>query len=186
MAKLDIVLGDDAAAKTAIDNLIIEYISHPDLPNTILNFGAHYWNQAFLEEANENQAKAKDCYRKAINEYKRIINQLPESPQTTAQAYFMSGFCHKRLGEFEEAVEYFREVVDNWPDYERADRAWFRMAQCLHELATSKSIPEADAAILIQYACQRVLTDYPDSVIVSVALRIKEYWASIANKGESK
>jgi tetratricopeptide (TPR) repeat protein len=185
-AKLYIVLGDEAAAKNAIDNLIAKYNDHPDLLKTIINFGAHYWNQAFFEEANGSQAKAKDYFRKAINEYKRIITQLPESPQTTAQAYLMSGFCYHQLGEFENAVENFREVVDNWPEYERADRAWFRMAQCLNELANSRRIPKEDAAVLIKYACQRVLTDYPDSVMVHVSLRLKEYWASIANKGESK
>jgi TolA-binding protein len=180
-----IALGNDVGPDAGSD-LLADFTDHPDLAEAVGLIAEGHWNQAFFEEAEGRQAKAKDCYRKAIAECERIITQLPESPQTTAQAYFMRGFCHKRLGEFEEAFEYFREVADNWPDYERADRAWFRMAQCLNELATSKRIPESDAAVLIQHACQKVIADYPDSVMADASLRLKEYWASISNKGESK
>jgi TolA-binding protein len=180
-----VALGRDAEALRAIDNLIADFSDDPDLPVVLWRAADAHYDQAFRYESQGLDAKAKEYFAKVISLGERIRQQLtPSTP--AAEAWYFSGECYYRLGQYEKAIEYYEQVVGNWPDYERADQALFRTAQCFNELATSEHLPQADAGEIIQKICGRLPNDYPDSKMVSVAQSLSKYWESANRTGESK
>ncbi len=177
MAKTDIALGNYAAADKTVDILITDFREQADLPTAIFMLGEQYYNKAFGCENQGQTAEAKSHFQKAIAIWERIINELPQS-SITAQAYYFVARCCERLAEYEDAIEYYQVVLDNWPNYERAWNAQFLLGQCFDELARSGSIPEEDAAVMIRYACQEVLANHPYCPAVEAASDLLERWES--------
>ena len=186
IAKTNIALGNYAAADKTVDILIADFSDQPELPTAIFMLGEQYYNQAFSFENQGKTAEAKSNFRKATGTLDRIIHELPETRYATADAHFMAGLCHQQLQEYEKAIEYYEQVVGNWPDYERADQALFRTAQCFNELATCKRIPIGDAGEIIQNICRRLPNDYPDSKMITLAQSLSKYWESLNRTGETK
>jgi TolA-binding protein len=173
--------GDDTATQKVLDNLIADFSDHLDLPPAIFQIGDLYYNRAFQFKNQGLEAEAQGCFRKTIAIWERIIMQLPQSA-ITPQAYYMTARCYESIGELGYAVEYYQQVVDNWPNYGRVDSAYFLLARCFEKLARSGSIPEADAAIMIRYGCEKLLTDCPDSKPVKAARDLLKRWESGSSK----
>jgi tetratricopeptide (TPR) repeat protein len=182
-AKIGVVSDDEVTR--GIDRIMVDFRDNPQLAAAVALVADTYLNKALSEESDGREEQGKGYYRKAIAAWERIITQLPQSPPTTVEACFMSGFCYQRLREYEKAVERYQQVA-NWPEYQRADEALFRTAQCFNELATSGRIPEADAAMMIEELCTRLASQYPSSGMNEVAQSLLKYWRSANRTGESK
>jgi TolA-binding protein len=180
--------GDDAAAQKVLDNLIGDFTDHPDLPDTIFRIGEQYYNKAFSCENQSQTAEAKSHFQKAIAIWERMINELPQS-SITPQAYYFAARCYKRLGRYEDAIEYYQLVLDNWPGYERAWSAQLLVALCFEELERAGIIARVDAALEIIKSCEDLLSNYPDCKGVAAARDLLERWNSVGyvlGEGEEK
>jgi tetratricopeptide (TPR) repeat protein len=165
MAKTDIGLGNDAAAEKTIDILITDFNDNPELPTAIFMLGEEYYNKAFNIKGDPNSpdAKPEEYYRKALAVWERIIQKLPPSP-TTPQAYWCSAVVYSQeLGEYQKGIEYYQQVVDNWPDYQYAWHAQFFVGMYYEKLRDSGGIPESEANPKIEQAYKAVVEKYPDS-----------------------
>ena len=163
IAKLNISLGNDANAQAAIDSLIADFNDHPALPEAIFQVGHGYYTKARLKEKDGLDDKAKEYYRKAITVWEKIINKLPPSA-TTPQAYYCSAVCYSQeLGEYQKGIDYYQQIVDNWPHYQYAWHAQFFVGKYYEKLRNSGSIPDSEANPKIEQAYQAVIEKYPDS-----------------------
>jgi len=188
MAKTDIALGDYAAADKTVDILIADFSDQSEMPTAIFMLGEQYYNKAFDCENQGQAAEAKSHFQKAIAIWQRIINELPQS-SITPQAYYFAARCYKRLGQYEDAIEYYQVVLDNWPTYERAWSAQFLATLCFEELEKAGAIPRVDAAIEIIKRCEDLLANYPDCKAVEAARDLLERWSSVKyvlGEGEEK
>jgi len=164
VAGSDIRLGNYAAAQAGIDSLITDFGDHPDLPEAILEVGEEYSNQAFQMQNEGRNAEAKDYSTKALTLWERIIREFAHSP-TTVDAYFISAACyHHQLAEYEKAIEYYRKIVDNWSDYERAGKAQFSIGLCYQGLKNSGGLPESAADSETKVAYEALLQKYPNCI----------------------
>ena len=84
----------------------------------------------------------------------------------STQDYFFSAVCYRRLGEYEKAIEYFQEVIDNFPRHEVAATAQFQIAQEYGRLRDSGLIPESEAILKIEQVYKAVIEKYPDTTAV--------------------
>ena len=62
---------------------------------------------------------AKENFAKALLIWQNIVDQLPESDHAPHAHYFVA-VCYKQLKQFTLSVEYYKIVVDRWPDF-----TWF-------------------------------------------------------------
>jgi tetratricopeptide (TPR) repeat protein len=114
--------------------------------------------------------EARDYFTKAIAVSEKIITKLSKSTATAdpyylsaaADSYYLSAVCYRRLGEYEKAIERYREVVDSWPDYERACSAQFSIGRCYEKLEESGDLNESEANALIEQAYSSVIESYPE------------------------
>jgi len=175
-------LGDDANALAVTDGLIFDFYDHSDLAGVVFHIGEQYYEKAFRAENEALETQAKENFEKALTVWEKIITDLPVSDPNTPKAYYFSAVCYRRQGEYEVAIEYYSIVLDNWPNYEYAWVAQFRIARCYEKLASSGRIPKTEAAAQICQACEKLLANYPESKGVKPALDLLEYWDSINSK----
>jgi len=178
---LDIGLGNDANAQAALDSLIADFNDHPALPQAVFIIGEQYYNKAFRDVKQGLDTEAKENFRKAIAVWERIITKLPPSAPYTARAYYFSGYCYTRSGEYGKAIQYYQKVADDWPKYEYAWHAQLRVARCYEVSARSGRISKADAAPHIRQACEKLLANYPGSKGVKEARDILKRWGLVSN-----
>ena len=153
-------LGDEPNTTAAIEKLIVDFNDHPALPAAIFQIGEQYYQEAFRDVNEGLDGQAKEKFAKAVVVWERIIQELPPS-SITPQAYDFTGDAYRRLAKYDKAIEYYTIVVDNWPDYEYAWCAQFRIGRCYEHLKYSGAMAKAEADAQITAAYERVLQNYP-------------------------
>lgn len=74
---------------------------------------------------NANMAFLKKDYQKAIEEYKKAIQNSP----TNFQALFNLGVCHEQIGDFQNALYYFEKAQEIEPNSQNTRNAIERLSQ---------------------------------------------------------
>jgi tetratricopeptide (TPR) repeat protein len=174
IARLNIALGNDAAVEKTIDILIADFNGHPELSTAIFILGEEYYNKAL-------KGQPKEYYQKALAVWKRIIEELPKSNSTvTTHAYHFSAECYRRLEQYPKAIEYYQIEVDNWPGYEYAWFAQYKIGACYQEMKVDGTISESEADQKTRFAFQQLLEKYPDC---ERAQDVKEWLAKHGSAG---
>jgi TolA-binding protein len=163
--------GNDGAAETVVDSLIVDFREHTDLPEEIFTIGEKYYTKAFKYEKQGLKAEAIDCFRRALTVWEKIITQLPPSAPNTARAYSFAADCYRRLGQHQKAIEYYQRVVDDWPDHEYAWNALFRVGRTYENLKTLGITSKSEADPKIKAAYEQLLKKYPDCKAARIARR---------------
>ncbi|MCK4914278.1 MAG: tetratricopeptide repeat protein [Planctomycetes bacterium] len=176
--------GRDDEVLAAVDKLLVDFNDHPHLAEAIFSLGEEYYSKARSLENEGHTTEAKDYYQKDIAVQQKIIQELPSY---TPRACFglIACFCH--LDEYEKAIKYCREVVDNWPDYEHAPLAQYLIGIYYTNLRNSGRLPEPKVNRLIEQAYKAVIEKYPDCKSApNAALKLgrmsfkKKQWAEAA------
>ena len=154
-------LGDNPNAQVAIDSLLADFNDHLDLPYAMFQVGEKYYMKALQLEHQGLDTEARDYFAKAIAVSEKVITELPGST-ATADSYYLSAVCYRRLVEYEKAIECYQEVIDSWPDYERACSVQFSIGRCYEKLEESGDLNESEANALIEQAYRRLLESYPE------------------------
>jgi len=163
MVKLDIYCGSDANVQPALEQLIADFNDQPALPEAVFLVGHGYYTKARLKEKDGLDDKAKEYYRKAITVWERITHELPPST-TTPEAYYVSAVVYSQeLGDYQKGIDYYQQVVDNWPDYQFAWHAQFFVGMYYEKLRNSGRLSESEADPKIEQAYKAVVEKYPDS-----------------------
>lgn len=161
IGNINIRLGDDEAARSIFDKLLVDFRDHSILPKAVALMADGYYNEALLKKNQGQDEEAREYLLKAITEYERIIKQLPETVHTTAEAHRVAADCYYRLGHVEKALEYNQKVVDNWPDYMYAWDALFWMGRHYEEMNKSGLLSKSEAFPKIKAVYQHILEKYP-------------------------
>jgi TolA-binding protein len=176
-----IVMEDYNKAEAAIGKLIADFNNHPDLPSAIFAVGTKYFEKALQYKNDGNDVEAEEYFRKAANLWGKIITEFSSSDKYTPQAYYYSAFCYSQeWDEYGKAIEYYQKLLDNWPDfdYRRCSYACLGIAFCYEKLEKEGKIPRPEAAEKIRWACNKLLTDYPNaepSTIQNAQKILKQY-----------
>ena len=133
IGQVHIELGDDEAVGAIIDGLIADFNDHPALPEAVFIIGEQYYYKAFDDPKRCLKVKSEEHLKKAKAVWEKIITELPPS-LFTAHAYYFSAVCYRRLGEYQEAMECYEEIVYSWPEYQSVRYAKFMIGCCLKKL----------------------------------------------------
>ncbi|MBW8039064.1 MAG: tetratricopeptide repeat protein [Planctomycetes bacterium] len=162
--------GNDTAAQEAIDILIADFNDHPDLPEAVFVIGEQYYYKAFEDPNKCRKVKSQENLYKAKDIWERIAAQWPESKSIGLKhAQYFSAVCYRRLGQYEKAITYYQQVVDNWPDYQYVWSAQYLIGNCYEKLKDFGSLPESEASLKMEQAYKAVVEGYPDCAMVPTA-----------------
>ena len=180
MGRVHVRRGDDQAALDVIDMMITDFNDNPEVATAVFQIGEEYYNRAYGELNQGRQLDSEESFRGAIRVWERVISETPNANSTTmAHAHYFSALCHRELGDRGKAIEYFQETVSRWPGYRFSWNAQFLIARSFEELVRRKEIPPGDAAVMIRYACQEIITEYPDCLAVKAAGDMLKRWNSV-------
>jgi len=194
---LMLAAGDEQGARAVFDKVLEDYRGQVVLPHAVGLMAEAYWNEAARKRPKDEgpplpplpgQARVLDktyaeYLGKAAAEWEKIINDLPEDTSHTAEAYFMSGECSRALGDLAKAVERYEVLVRRWPDYKHSVYAQLLIADCIESLMKAGKIPKAEAVVALRDACQKILTEYPDSPAAGPAKGILRRWERFNAEG---
>jgi TolA-binding protein len=120
--------GNDSEVLSAVDKLITDFGTHPDLPSVISHeIAERYYKQAFELESQNHTDQSRDYFRNAIGVWGKVMEKFPESTVVPTACYF-SALCYHQLGEHEKAHSCCKRIVDKWPDCK-----WARWARVMVE-----------------------------------------------------
>jgi TolA-binding protein len=166
-----IELGNDSAVHAALNSLIVDFSDNPELPPAILVVAEEYYRKARLlanQEGDDGQVA--EYYGKAIAVWERIVQELPHSATHTPQAYYCSAVCYgQELSQYQKGIQYYQQIVDNWPKYEYAWHAQYFIGQYYERLRDLGDIPMSEANAKIEQAYKAVIEKYPDCSVASHA-----------------
>lgn len=174
VAKTDILLlissGEDAAALTAINKLIVDFSEHPGLAIGVSWIGEQYQIKAArLEtEGSAGAGQVRDCTSKAIAIWKKVINQL-QDPIAVPEACHYVGDCYRKLGKYLKSAEYYQKVVDDYPGYRIAWHCLFMVGRNYEDLKKAGTVSESEADAKIKVAYEQVIEKYPDCKAATAA-----------------
>jgi len=168
-AGADLILGNYAAAQQAIDSLITDFNDHPDLPTAVSYIEEGYYIRILEAES----PRSEDYYREPVEVWEKVTEKFPDFFYDDPDLYYFIADCYHHLGKYEKAIEYFQEVIDNFPQHEVAATAQFQIAQEYGSLRDAGLIPESEAILKIEQAYQAVVEKYPYSGAVrDAAIRL--------------
>lgn len=154
-----------------INQLITDYSGHSDLTEAVFTIARRYYDNAFLQESEGNEAQSKDCFQKAIDIWERVKNELPQSskPWINPEIYLLSAHSHYRLGQYEQAVTKFQQMIDGWPDFEQVPNALLHIGRCYERLKRTGVISKSEADIAMKTVYQQLIQAHPNSDAANIA-----------------
>ena len=171
-----IMSGDYTGAQKAFAQMIVDFHSHPDLPENILYIASMYKFKASQIEEKENEVidvsnseEAQKCLRKAIEIYERLIKEFPSSPTISSAYWSVAEYYGEDLGDYQKAIDYFQKFVDNCPNDERAPDAYYHICQYYNRLMRLGAISKSSALPKIKSAYNTLIKKYPHSEFAEMA-----------------
>lgn len=169
LGMIELRLGNDDAARAVFDKMLRDFSAHPILPKAIVLAADGYYDQARLEEEKGRIEQANQYYLKAIAECERVRTQFPFIPYTTPESWYFTGVCYARMGQHETALEYYRKVVNDWPKFDHAWDALFKIGRVYESLRESGAMSRSEANPKIRAAYQQLVEEYPGCNAVKAA-----------------
>jgi len=187
IALQSIKLGEPNKAEAAVEKLIADYNDHPNLAKGLFQIGENYYERANWYEHREEQAKWKEYLEHAIAIWAVILYELPVGGYTEQSCYF-TGYSYQLMGEYDSAIDYYQQVVANWPAGKQACEAQYRVALCYHELRMNGAMELKEAIAKKHEAVNKVVRGYPDCIWVGQAMGLvggRENF-KLSEEGEAK
>ncbi len=170
---------DVNAAEQAIDTFVADFNTIPYGAESLRRIATEYYLTAGELRRHGLEEQKRQYLQRARGVWGRIIDRTDESFPSTAVAYYFSGVVCRRLREYQQGVNYFQTVVQNWPDYQHAWLAQYQVVRCYEKLESEGRVPTAVAAAEICRACEKLITDYPDCHEVHEARRLLDHWSFV-------
>ena len=137
MAQSCIRMGKDKEAMETTGRILSGYRGEKKLGYSVFVIGEEYYILA--EEAFQvsNQKQAEPAYRKAVAVWEKN-RSIPEDPKHQAHAAYYCGRVYQTLGEYEKAMDYYREVLEKWPTYEKIKGVEYGLILCYQKMGDNR------------------------------------------------
>ena len=99
----------------------------------LLRLGGAYYTQGTEKERNNVRREANPLFAKAVWVYEQIITRLVPSETTLAAEYFC-GNSYIKLGQYEEAISVFDELLAHTSDLKYTAPVRLKIRYCQDEL----------------------------------------------------
>jgi len=170
LAKTDIALENDPNNE-ALEGLLIDFAGDQDLPTALFAVAQQHYKQGFRKDSEGYSRQAVEHFRSAITGWERMLEEVSESCTTSlaAETYHLIGDSYGRLCQFEEALENYTTVTNNWPDYEYIWHVELLTGFCYEEFQRAGTMPKSEAEGEMRSTYQWVVDNFPDSPGARVA-----------------
>jgi len=160
-------LGNDAAAKAAMEKLLTAFSGHPELPEAALQIAEPYWQKGLDLEKQGLVNEAKSNFQKALKIAEEVENRVP-GYVPNADTYLWTAISYRVLGNYEKSTNLLQKLVDEWPNYGKASDALYLIGQNYDRLRDLGVITDSEADLNMKAAYELLVEKYPTSSEVSI------------------
>jgi tetratricopeptide (TPR) repeat protein len=160
IARAYVRLGNDVKVQEKVDYLLSHFKDNPEgVAFCILGIGEDFCAAASVAENNDTREW---IYQKAMDVWAKYAASGVKSSFDPRFCYFTADVL-RRLKRYDEAIQYYEEVVSRWPSCDEAWQAQLMMADCYQKLKEQNllSSEEADAKTIEVY--KNIVDNYPNT-----------------------
>jgi tetratricopeptide (TPR) repeat protein len=187
LIKADVADGKVADVLNGLDALINDYKNDNRLPRAVLTLGEGYYNKGMLlyqgkappdspgnPTSQEDKDNSQNNFRTSLAIWLKVVgpaeqNIIKADYAMTAEYFDYAGQCYRLLGEYENAAEYFKKIIEKWPNYQTAGGIVGLIPNMYEQMKSKGLIKGKDADKMILDAYQQVLDKFPDGVAAKAA-----------------
>lgn len=163
--------GDATGAAEGLAGLMADHADDPMLPKAIAIVADGYYRRGLEARERGDDAKAAALYKMARQQWRKVLEDFPEIPYTTAEADYFTGVTYDFDGQHALATYHYLDVVYRWPDFVQAAQALFRVGRMYEDLVATEEVAASEADPVIEAAYSKLVRDYPESPGVKIANR---------------
>ena len=117
-----------------------------------------YKKAAELKEQKQTE-KAMQYHEVSANIWERMQKNNLQIVNDAVYLYFYTAINYHDMGRWEDAINNYQKVVENWPDFEYACSINAAIAACYESLRDKEGVPKEEINPLIEQAYKAVLAD---------------------------
>jgi len=155
-----IVAKDFIKFDKGLDKLFVNYANNPDLAQSAIIIGEWFYKDGLSQEKDGLKDEAKGNFERAVKVWDRVINELPDS-NLIPEACCWAGDCYYKLNKFDESLQRFQKVINNYPEYKFAGHAQFEIGHNYLKMAESGLMAVSEAQTRTRLAYEQLLRKYP-------------------------
>ncbi len=161
LVNLGVTIKDANEAQNAFASLLADFNDVNGVSEQIFAIGEQYYTKAFNCRKSGDPNGARDNLVKAIQMWEQIIKR-PVKSVVVQDAYYFAAYSSLRIGEYQKAIDYWQKLVADYPDYQYAWHAQYRIGNCYTTMANKGLITESQAKVKFEEAYSLLLEKYPD------------------------
>lgn len=161
-------LGKYEKVREIVNLLLFEHGDNRDINHSMFVIGEEYYFIAEEASAEEVQLIEKS-YLNAVSLWQKHLQELPHN--NNGMFAYYTGVALSRIGHDEDAMAYFQQVVERWPDFSKAWDAQLLVAQYIGRKSREGIISEKEAEEKMKNAYENIIRLYPGSPAVPIAQR---------------
>jgi tetratricopeptide (TPR) repeat protein len=125
-----------------------------------------YYKKGLKLKFEERQyEQATEYFQRAGGVYEKIITNNLEKEQDAGYLYYYLAGTHQQLKQWEQAIQNFQYVVDNYPNFEYVCGAQAGVGWCYEAMLKEGKISKEQAEPIIEQVYTEVLSKYPGCYI---------------------
>ncbi|MBW8001010.1 MAG: tetratricopeptide repeat protein [Planctomycetes bacterium] len=156
----NIHLGNENEANAGIDRLTLNFSGQLNLTRAVYMIAEQYHRKGSAAEESGLNERSESLYQKAVSLWEMIINDFDECFLTVESCAFVAK-CHRKLGDYEESIQYYQKIIDEYPDYRHGWYALYMVGHNLETLLKTGSVSSAVAVPQIQAVYTQLIEKYP-------------------------
>lgn len=136
----------------------------------LFQIGEEYYFRAEEAVKNGNQEQSTVEFQKAIAIWQKNIHQIADSKHECLATYY-SAIAYQYMSNYAKAIDYYQQVIDRYPQHEKAWQALYSITNCYDKLVDLKVLERTAAKQLKQNAYKELVEKYPDCIAAKVAAK---------------
>jgi tetratricopeptide (TPR) repeat protein len=166
--------GDINQAQVLMDEFVADFNQHPYAGNCLGQVALKAYRRGMKLMYEDQWDEAKKGFERAEVVWQEVIDGL-DGDADRASAYYYAASNYQQMRRWEEAIEYYGIVVDDYAECKYVSGAQAAVGWCYEVLRDEGKIPKGQANPIIEEAYTAVLADYPDCYVADyVAYRLGE------------
>jgi TolA-binding protein len=207
IVKVHFAKDDSSNADSALDTLIADYNDNKQLPQAILDTGEQYWKKGLdysieigkqYTKSNSNNfvfsnledfiacrkamagGKAGEQYTKALAIWGKMLEKMPDSSMSD-WANHLTAECYKACRDYTKALEYYRNILNKWPNFIHAWADQYRIAEVYDSMWMEGQLSREKTESAKAAAYENLLKKYPTCpVAINVQQWLKYYYEQLS------
>ena len=154
--------GNDSGALAEIDSLITDFADSSYLAYAVSRKVAEkYYIEAFKLQSQGSENQAVSMFQRSLIVWLKVISGVPVSGETTHALYWAAD-CHRKLGNYEQSIECYKKVANDYPAHKLASYALFSAGRNYANMKALRLLSKSEADAGTKAAYQRLADTYPD------------------------